>query len=283
MNTLDKFDILIRIHKLLPNHASEHARVFRQLENAAAAWSTCLPEAFKTRVEVRLEALCRDVRERNVSTLTLRRRDAMSDSYLDRYFGFEDNRAISRADVLKWTADIALDFNLELDARGEKVYVNITRFHSEGKFTIVSIEKSWLPDFKRLHRELFLKDDTRLYVRSTTENNVGKTRRKEVPVISIAASAKYGIKVFNEVLLTAETINDNPLDLTFDNIRIPALEQTAHTTRMNEKLLNDSLKDGVDTSRVWDKSAFSWGDANRPEGVGPDSDLPREGVLDPRG
>jgi hypothetical protein len=283
MNQLDKFDTLIRLHTLLPNHALEHARIFRQLENESAAWSTYPQEEFKARVDVRLEALCRDCRERNVSTITLRRREANSDSYLDRYFGFTDNRPVSRADALKWTAGIALDFNLELDAQGEKVYVNITRFHSEGKFTIATIEKSWLPDFKRLHRELFLKDDARLYVRSTSENRLGKIRRREVPVISVAASAKYSIKVFDEVLLTAETINSNSLDLTFDNIRIPSLERTERTARMNEKLLTDSVKEGLDTSRVWDKSTFEWGDVVRPEGTGPDSYQPQEGVFDPRG
>jgi len=277
MNRLDKIDALWRLQTLLPNHASEHIRIFHQLENESAAWSTYSPLEFKTKVALRLEAICK-----NVSFFDTRSSDGVevSNGFGGRYVLYE-YEPISRAEVLRRTADIVLDFNLELDnTRDNGIYVNLTRYHSEGRFTAAVIERGWLSDFKRLHRGFFLKDNERLYVRTVkVVDRSGKTVRKEVPVISIAASAKYGVPNFDEVLTTAETINTNPLDLTFANIRIPALERSANTIRQNEDLLKKSVC-GQDDSRVWDKSAFEWGDGPvRPKGEGPNSDLSRVDLI----
>ena len=226
MNRLDKIDALWRLQTLLPNHASEHIRIFHQLENESSAWSTYSPLEFKTKVALRLEAICRNFRDESVSGMDARRREAMTDST----FWWDElsapPRAVTRADVLKWTASLVLDFNLELEPRDNGLYINLTRFHSEGKFIVGVIEHSWLPDFKRLHKGLFLKDDRELYVRTTKEiNRFGKTIPREVPVISIAASAKYGMPAYDEILLTAHTINTNSLDLTFANIKVPSLDE----------------------------------------------------------
>jgi len=278
MNLLDKFDTLARLHNLLPNQASEHLRIFRQLENQSAAWSTYSLEEFNTNVDLRLEALCRECRDENLSLIDARRREAMEDSWLNKLIS--NPRSITRDEVLRWTASASIDFNIECDKRNEKVYVNLTRFNSLSRFTVGIIEYSWLADFKRLHRGLFLKNDERLYVRTTREvNHFGKLKRREIPVISIAASAKYGVPNYDEVLTTAETVNTNHLDLTFDNIRIPSLERTQQTARKNEALLKKSVC-GLDTSRVWDKSwdvveksGVAWGNGPvRPQGESPDSD-----------
>jgi hypothetical protein len=283
MNRLDKIDVLWRLNTLLPNHASEHIRIFHQLENESSAWSTYSPLEFKTRVDLRLEALCRNFREENVSAFDARRRDCdsvvISDGFGGRHVLYE-HEPISRAEVLRQTADIVLDFNLETEKRDEKVYVNLTPYHSEKKFTIGTLEHSWFPYFKRLHRGLFLKDNERMFVRTTKEvNHFGKTVPREVPVISIAAANKYGVPNYDDVLLSAETVNTNQLDLTFANIRIPSLERTKNTIRQNEDLLKKSVC-GQDDSRVWDKSAFEWGDGPvRPKGEGPNSDLSRVDLI----
>lgn len=237
---VDKFDALVRIQRLCPSLSAEARRtILRELEQEIRSWSPYqrnLP-TFETDWVLTLERLCREARECSLNPLERRMRESR-DPWVA--------RSLTRRDVLRDTTTIALDYDfpterrnskMELDETGDIALVDVTRLHPSSQFCIAKFDWSFLPDLKRLHHALRLKDG-RLVVKTFREDSRGVRSRYEMPLVSIVAAKKVG-RDYDCVFNTAYPANGNPLDLRSANTVVPAYEYSAATRIENAKFNGD--------------------------------------------
>lgn len=157
---------------------------------------------------------------------------------------------ITRAEVLRLSAENALDFNLEVEKRGDVVFVDLSSLSTHpknplsplcGNVDILSIDSSFLQDLKRLKLQI---KDGRIYAKTFRQvARNGEWKAHICPLISVVASKKYGAN-WDVVFLSARTISGDILDLRKSNVYIPCLERTVNTVRQNAKFDKDVLKSG---------------------------------------
>src|SRR6202030_3201852 len=150
VDQLDKYSLLKHLETLLPNTPDdERNRVFLQLMREVEGCEETTIFSLQDRASIRLEGICRDVREGELSPLDLRRKDANSDSWFA-------GKPLTRTEMLRATAAAALDFHFPIDIHDERVFVDLTSLSRDG-FRFGIIERSWFSDFKRLHGQLYLR------------------------------------------------------------------------------------------------------------------------------
>lgn len=263
---IDNWRVQVRILTILPN-ASNRTRDAIISRLYSQKFQPCNSQAeFNQVVDLRLESLCREFRDK-VPSMERRRRQARN-----------GGAPLSRAEMLKRTVSAALDFNAELsrcdesgrpDPSGEILCLNITHLN-RGKFIFMRVSFPFLPDLKRVWNQLRLKDG-RLYVSTTKQiNHFGKTEKYLCPLISVVAARKYGVPQFNGTLLTARTVNGNPLDLSYPNVYIPAMESSETTKRMNAKFNNEVATLGHRDVDLVRPGTVMIAKSKRPQGAGPD-------------
>lgn len=176
----------------------------------------------------------------------------------------DGDRILTRAEVLRISAGNALDFDFPVEKRGDVVFVDLRRLDRKSK-SILVIDASFMPDLKRL--KLALKDG-RLYARTFRQTPVG-WKSHLCPVISVVGAKKYG-QSWDVVFLTTRTVSGDSLDLRAANVRIPSLEHSTNTVRMNKKFDKDTLLAGFRDG--WLTANATNARPNKAKGYGPDSD-----------
>jgi hypothetical protein len=264
---IDNWRVQVRLFTILPN-ASNRTRnaIISRLYSEKFPPHKSQAE-FNKAVDLRLESLCREHRDGTLSPIERRRRNAR-----------DGGAPLTRAEMLKATAAAALDFNAEMsrcdesgrpDSHGDIVLLNITHLN-RGQFVFMRVNYSFLPDLKRVWKQLRLKGG-RLYVSTTKDiDHFGKKTLYLCPLISVVAARKYETPQFNATLLTARVINGNPLDLSFENIVIPALEPSGNTKRLNAEFNKKVLTLGHSDGRLAHPMSEMDAKPRRPQGAGPD-------------
>jgi hypothetical protein len=241
---VDRFVVLAHIEKCSPSlPAVERRTILNEVEMEVRQWSAYKRKAdtFTVDVQLLIERLCREARDRRLHPLEKRMRQSRDE------FG---PVPLTRRELLRQTAEMALaPFPFEIERRdsdnrldpveGTVLWVDMTSLHPEKEFTFAKFDWSFLPTLKRLHGQLRLRDG-RLYVLTTREVSIqGKRVPRFCPLISVIGAMKYG-ENFDSVFLTATAFNGNSLDLRAANVKIPALTQSEATREANEKF-NEEL------------------------------------------
>ncbi len=271
---VDNWRVQVRLLTILPN-ASSRTRDSIISRLYSETFPSCnSQDNFNQIVDLRLEALCRERRDNTVTPIERRRRDAR-----------DGGAPLSRAEMLKRTAAAALDFDGECsrcdesgrpDLMGDVVLLNVTHLN-KGKFIFMRVSFAFLADLKRVWKQLRLKSG-RLYVSTTKDvDHFGKKISYLCPLISIVAARKYDIPQFNSTLLSARIVNGNPLDLSYSNVYIPAMEQTPMTERMNDQFNKAAKTQGHSDGRLVQPGTKMDAKPKRPKGAGPDDGCAKHG------
>jgi hypothetical protein len=245
-----------RIEKLLglaPEYISQ--RLYRQIRGEWNDGSLSSP----SEVDARLEILCAAAKTSDLTELDVRIEQAKDKEY-------SQGRPISRKESLRLSANAALDFDLPVEKREDRVFVDITSIHPQKKFTVLVIDDSFLADLKRFRLRL---KDGKAYADTFRWDRLGARTPHLVPLSSIVAAKKYG-KNWDYVFLTARTVSGDALDLRATNVVIPSCEKSQNTATMNEKFNKNMAQAGFHDGLLTTDPLFA-----RPKkaaGYGPDAD-----------
>jgi hypothetical protein len=196
----------------------------------------------------------------------------------------EEDSILTRAEVLRLSADKAKAFTFPIEKHGDRVYVDLRRLDPGHPDAILVIDAAFLADLKRL--KLHLKDG-RLYTRTQRQDISGRWNAHLTPVISIVAAWKYG-EQWDVTFLSAKVKNGDSLDLRSANVRIPALEESPNTERMNlnfnKGVYNAGWRDGrlADKDTMQARPVRTTGLKHFSRGAGPDSDEDDVGMMTPK-
>jgi hypothetical protein len=194
---------------------------------------------------------------------------------VDRWDG--EHAPLSRAEVLRVSESNAEAFNLPTERRGPVVYVDISSLQPvrrnpmsplAGNLTVLAIDRSFLPDLKRL--AICVKDG-RVYARNFRETRGVGWGPHLTPLTSIVGAKKYKQQEWDVTFLTAHTRSGDSLDLRRVNVVIPCLEDSIHTQKMNEALNKGVLTVGWNDGNLADKDALQ-ARPKRPAGAAPDEE-----------